>query len=93
MRPVTMAARISPYVRYYAGRSPLDDHGAVPLVLVVFDDEIAASHFLRVAATEIRWAGVNVPLWVSHKGELERLGPLGAAWQATDSWEPACPFS
>ena len=93
VRPVTMAARIAPYLRYYAGRRPLDDHGAVPLVLVVFDDDIAASHFLRVAATEMRWAGVKLPLWVSHREALERLGPLGVAWLAPDTWEPGCPFN
>ena len=42
VRPVTMAARITPYLRYYATRRPLDDHGVVPLVLVVFDDDLAA---------------------------------------------------
>ena len=31
VRPVTMAARIAPYLRYYAARRPLDDHGVVPL--------------------------------------------------------------
>ena len=93
VRPVTMAARIAPYLRYYSSRRPLDDHGVGPLVLVVFDDDIAASHFLRVAATEMRWAGVKVPLWVSHKGALEKSGPLGMAWQPPDSWEPGCPFN
>ena len=93
VRPVTMAARIAPYLRYYATRRPLDDHGAVPLVLVVFDDDIAASHFLRVAQAEMRRAGVEVPLRVSHKSALERLGPLGAAWQAPGNWDPDCPFN
>ena len=93
VRPVTMAARIAPYLRYYAGRRPLDDHGVAPLVLVVFDDDIAASHFLRVAATEMRWAGVKVPLWVSQRDVLERLGPLGMAWQSPGQWEPSCPFN
>ena len=93
VRPVTMAARIAPYLRYYATRRPLDDHGVVPLVLVVFDDDLAASHFLRVAADEMRRAGVRVPLWVSHRNALERSGPLGAAWQAPGRWEPSCPFS
>ena len=82
VRPVTMAARIAPYLRYYAANRPLDDHGAIPAVLVVFDDDLAASHFLRLAAAEMRRAGVRVPLWVSHRGTLERLGPLGKAWQA-----------
>ena len=93
VRPVTMAARVAPYLRYYAGRRPLDDHAVVPLVLVVFDDDIAAGHFLRVAATEMRRAGVKLPLWVSHRDVLERIGPLGAAWQKPGSWRPACPFN
>ncbi len=92
VRPVTMAARIAPYLRYYAARRPLDDHGVVPLVLVVFDDDLAAGHFLRVAGDEMRRAGVKVPLWVSHRNALERSGPLGAAWQAPGRWEPSCPF-
>ncbi len=92
VRPVTMAARIAPYLRYYAANRPLDDHGVAPAVLVVFDDDLAASHFLRVASDEMRRAGVRVPLWVSHRNALERLGPLGAAWQTPGRWEPSCPF-
>ena len=92
VRPVTMAARIAPYLRYYATRRPLDDHGVVPLVLLVFDDYIAAGHFLPVASDEMRRAGVRVPLWVSHRNALKRSGPLGAAWQAPGRRETACPF-
>ena len=62
VRPVTMAARLSPYLRYYSSRRPLDDHGLMPIVLVVFDDELAATHFLRVARQEMARAGVRVPL-------------------------------
>ena len=93
VRPVTMAARIAPYLRYYAANWPLDDHVVVPMVLVVFDDELAAGHFLRVAADDMRRARVKVPLWVSHRNALERSGPLGPAWQAPDRWQPSCPFS
>ena len=92
VRPGTMAARIAPYLRYYAGSRPLDDHGVIPTVLVVFDDDLAASHFLRVAAREMRKAGVKVPLWVSHRATLERLGPLGAAWLRPGFFHPGCAF-
>ena len=92
VRPVTMAARIAPYLRYYAANRPLDDHGVAPAVLVVFDDELAAGHFLRVASDETRRAEVRVPLWVSHRNALDRLGPLGKAWQSPGRWETACPF-
>jgi len=92
VRPGTMAARIAPYLRYYAGSRPLDDHGVIPRVLVVFDDDLAASHFLRVAAREMRKAGVKVPLWVSHRAALERLGPLGAAWLRPGFFQPECAF-
>ena len=92
VRPVTMAARIAPYLRYYAASRPLDDHGVIPAVLVVFDDDLAADHFLRVADDEMRRAGVKVPLWVSHRNALERSGPLGAAWQKPGSWKPPQSF-
>ena len=93
VRPVTMAARIAPYLRYYATRRPLDDHGAVPLVMVVFDDDLAADHFLRVAGDEMRRAGVKVPLWVSHRNDLKRSGPLGKAWQRQGTWKPPRSFA
>ena len=87
VRPVTMAARIAPYLRYYSSHRPTDDHGAQPLVLVVFDDDIAETHFLRVAGEEMARARVTVPLWVSHRGLLERVGPLGPAWRTTGGSE------
>ena len=45
VRPVTMAARIAPYLRYYSSHRPTDDHGSQPAVLVVFEDEIAQTYF------------------------------------------------
>ena len=92
VRPVTMAARLAPYLRYYSSRRPTDDHGARPDVLVVFDDDIAQTHFLRVAREETARAGVEVPLLVSHRGLVEREGPLGRAWLAPGSTEPAHAF-
>ena len=92
VRPVTMAARLAPYLRYYSSRRPTDDHGARPDVLVVFDDDIAQTHFLRVAREETTRAGVEVPLLVSHRELVEREGPLGRAWLAPGSTEPAHAF-
>ena len=94
VRPVTMAARLAPYLRYSSSsRRPLDDHGVLPVVLVVFDDDLAATHFLRVARHEMERAGVEVPLWVSHRAALERLGPLGRAWQTPATREALHSFS
>ena len=85
VRPVTMASRLAPYLRYYASRRPVDDHGQVPSVLIVFDEELAAGQFLRVARERIHGSRVEFPLWVSHRGVLERVGPLGQAWRNCDS--------
>ena len=80
VRPATMAARAAPYLRYYATSRPTDDHGSQPLVLVVFDDPIALTHFLEVAAREMERARVRVPLLASHRELIESAGPLGRAW-------------
>jgi len=80
VRPSTMADRLAPYLRYYRSQRPADDHGSRPAVLVVFDGELAAHHFLRVARMEMKRARVEVPLRVSHRAALEREGPLGEAW-------------
>ena len=84
VRPSTMAGRLAPYLRYYASQRPADDHGVRPRVLVVFDEELAAHHFLRVARVQTQRARVEIPLLVSHRALLEREGPLGAAWRTVD---------
>jgi len=89
VRPSTMAARLAPYLRYYSSHRPIDDHGARPAVLIVFDDDIAATHFLRVARERMQASRVTIPLWVSHKEAIDALGPLGRAWRTPDAaWEP-----
>ena len=92
VRPSTMAARLAPYLRYYSSHRPADDHGAQPAVLMVFRDDIAATHFLRVAREETAQARVAMPLLVSHEGLLEREGPLGRAWHTPDGWETVRPL-
>ena len=92
VRPATMAARVAPYLRYYATPRPTDDHGAQPLVLVVFDDDIALTHFLAVAAREMERARVRVPLLASHRKLVESAGPLGRAWIARSGDPPDYAF-
>ena len=87
MRPSTMSDRLAPYLRYYSSHRPTDDHGTRPSVLIVFDNEIAQTHFLRVAREEMRAEGTAVPLWVSHSEAVDALGPLGRAWRAPGDWE------
>ena len=93
VRPTTMAARIAPYLRYFSSRRPVDDHGAQPLVLVVFDDALSAAHFLRVARREMARSRVRVPLRVSDRETLDAVGPLGQAWLAPGRWEPDHAFA
>ena len=92
VHPATMAHRLAPYLRYYSSHRPTDDHGAPPAVLVVFDDDIAQTHFLRVAREEMDRVRAAVPLLVSHRGLLERRGPLGRAWLAPGGFEPVNPL-
>ncbi len=92
VRPATMADRIAPYLRYYSSHRPTDDNGSQPLVLVVFENEIAQMHFLRVARDEMQRTCVNVPLRVSHRSLLERAGPLGRTWVGPSGSEPGYAF-
>ena len=92
VRPATMAARVAPYLRYYATHRPTDDHGAQPLVLVVFDDAIAMTHFLEVAAREMEHARVQVPLLASNWELVQKVGPLGPAWTARSGDQPGYAF-
>ena len=87
IRPSTMAARLAPYLRYYASRRPVEDHGAIPIVLVVFADQVASDHFLRVAHEEMKRADVDLPLLVSDRRLLEQASPLGPAWRRVNSFQ------
>ena len=82
VRPATMAQRLAPYLRYYSSHRPADDHGHRPLVLVVFDDPMAPTHFLEVARREMARVRVPLPLLASHRELVEQEGPLGGAWLA-----------
>ena len=88
VRPSTMAARLAPYLRYYASQRPTDDHGVRPAVLVVLRDELTVDHFLRVARREIERARVDLPLGVSHEALVGAEGPFGDAWRAPGGRAP-----
>ncbi len=89
VRPATMAQRLAPYLRYYSTPRPTDDHGVRPDVLVVFDDDIAAGHFLRLAEREMKRPDMAIPLRVSHRNAINALGPLGRAWRTPCQEETA----
>ncbi len=93
IRPSTMAKRIAPYLRYYAARRPVEDHGEIPLVLVVFEDVLAADHFRRVAREQMERADVELPLFVSDQRLLAQHGPLGPGWRDVYDWQPGIAFS
>ncbi len=93
VRPSTMAAKLRPYLWYYATRRPVDDHGVEPVVLLVLEDAAVEARFLVIARREIEQAGVRVPLRVSHRERLEQAGPLGPAWRGVDATEPGSPFA
>lgn len=80
IRPSTMVRRIAPYLRYYTSRRPRNDHGVQPLVLVSFDDALAADHFRRIARDAIERHGIDLPLLVLDRSDLEQadfLPPIG----------------
>ncbi len=86
-RPATMRDRLAPYLRYYSTRRPLEDHGVIPSVLVVFEDELAADHFLNIARDELELAHVDLPLFVSCEADISRWGPLASIWRTADGRE------
>ena len=91
VRPSTMSDRLAPYLRYFSSHRPTDDHGTRPSVLVVFDDDIARTPFLRVAREETHESRVNVPLLVSHREAVDALGPMGHAWAPPPTGRPPRP--
>ena len=92
VRPVTMLARLAPYLRYFASGRPLEDHGLLPLVLVVFEQEAAADLFLRVADQAMAPTALQLPLFVSHVGAIVDQGPLGPAWRSVERRGPVSLF-
>ena len=91
-RPSTMRDRLAPYLRYYSTRRPLEDHGLIPSVLVVFEDELSADHFLTFARDELSRCRVEVPLFVSSQDQVDGTGPLSHIWRTVCSQELSRPL-
>ena len=87
-----MAARLAPYLRYYATDRSLADHDAQPALLLVFEDAVAPAHFLRVAREAIGRGGVELPVWTASREGLEAAGPLGAEWRGPGALSPVRAF-
>lgn len=90
--PSTMTARIAPYIRYFSTPLPSEDHDTFPILLIVFQDPLAAARFLSVARSQIAHANVHIPLLVSHQHALQQHGPLGAAWRSPTNMQPIYAF-
>ncbi|MYA01814.1 MAG: hypothetical protein F4Y35_08515 [Chloroflexi bacterium] len=93
IRPKTMAARLAPYLRYFEGHRPLDDHGAKPRLLVVLEQDLLASRFMTVARAEMERTDVQIPLFVSDRERIESAGPLGKVWLSGSDWQRHSAFS
>ena len=91
-RPSTMRDRLAPYLRYYSTRRLLEDHGLIPSVLVVFEDELSADHFLTFARDELSRCRVEVPLFVSSQDQVDGTGPLSHIWRTVCSQELSRPL-
>ena len=81
-QPSNMTRRLAPYLRYFRSKRPIEDQGAPPLLFVVFEDHLAADHFLRSAGVAQLRSDVRVPLMVSDINTLAKRGPLGTEWRA-----------
>ena len=91
-RPSTMRDRLAPYLRYYSTRRPLEDHGLIPSILVVFEDELSADHFLTFARAELSRRRVEVPLFVSSQDQVDGTGPLSHIWRTVRSQDLSRPL-
>ena len=81
--PKGVAARLSPYTRYYWSTAPGDDQPPFPTTLFVVDREDVESTYVRTAA---RMSLMSLPILVSCRPVLSDSGVLGRSWRPL--WEP-----
>ena len=83
-RPLAMAARPTPYLRYFSSNRPIDDHRTQRRVLVVLHN------IVRIARGEGR-ARCRPFQFISHRRLLELEGPIEFAWFAACARGSAMP--
>lgn len=83
--PSKSRQRILPYQAYFGSTYPMQDHGALPLVLVAFDDIGAETQFLSEAAAAERKSRVVIPFATTCMDILDECGVLGPSWRIPQS--------
>ncbi len=75
--PRGVAARLSPYVRYYRSDAPREDQPPFPTTLFMVDTEEVAETYARTAS---RMTAMALPILVSSRELLSYRGILGRSW-------------
>ena len=83
--PSKSRQRILPYQAYFSSTYPMQDHGALPLILVAFDDIGAETQFLLEAARAERRSKVVIPFATTCLDTLDQNGALGPSWRIPQS--------
>ena len=83
--PSKSRQRILPYQAYFSSTYPTQDHSALPLVLVVFDDIGAETQFLLEATASEGRSKVVIPFATTCLDILDEYGALGPAWRIPQS--------
>ena len=84
--PRGVAARLSPYTRYYWSTAPGDDQPPFPTTLFVVDTEDVEATYVNTA---VRMSLMSLPILVSCRPVLASSGILGRSWRPL--WEPESP--
>ena len=78
---VQFKEKLTPYIRYYRTRQPLEDFGCYPTIMFVLRDELPEAHFIEVATRLEESDGLEVaPLVATHVSLVEARGPLSPIW-------------
>ena len=84
--PRGVAARLSPYLRYYRSDAPRGDQPPFPTTLFLVDTEEVAETYVSTASS---MTAMKLPILVSSREVLSDRGLLGRSWRPL--WEPECP--